>query len=177
LPQRRFSPSRELHRNPFETVRQVHADFDGFSKDYYVVEYGARAGVVAVRDGCILLTAQYRFLIDRESWELPGGKVDDDEDPVAAAERECLEETGMRCQDLQLLLEFRPGIDNVENQNFIYWSEKVREERSFVSDPAEALALAWVPVEDCVRLALDRRLGDCMTVAGVLGYACLRARR
>jgi len=45
-----------------------------------------------------------RFLVGRRSksaplgglWEFPGGKIEQDESPKAAAARECLEETGLR---------------------------------------------------------------------------------
>ncbi len=45
-----------------------------------------------------------RFLVGRRAvkvplgglWEFPGGKIEGDESPQAAAERECLEETGIR---------------------------------------------------------------------------------
>lgn len=76
-----------------ESVSHVHAEFGDFAKDYYVVEFGPRAGMVAVSEGKILLTAQYRFLINGIAWEIPGGRVDDGEMPIEAAQRECLEET------------------------------------------------------------------------------------
>ena len=48
-----------LHTNPFATLYAAHAEFEGFTKDYYVVDFGRRVGVVAVREGEVLLTAQY----------------------------------------------------------------------------------------------------------------------
>lgn len=36
-------------------------------------------------------------------WDLPGGKVDQDEDPVEAAKREALEESGLEITDLKIL--------------------------------------------------------------------------
>ena len=155
----------------------VHAEFDGFSKDYYIVEFGPRAGVVAVSEGKVLLTAQYRFLINDIAWEIPGGRVDEGETPIEAAQRECLEETGFICADLKPLISFRPGLDNVENFNSVFYSESIAERRTFVPDPAEALAIAWVPIKDCVRLVLEQKITDCLTVSSVLAYRCLMAGR
>ena len=63
-PQPRCSAPALIHRNPMESVSHVRAEFGDFSKDYYVVEFGPRAGIVAVSGGKVLLTAQYRFLIN-----------------------------------------------------------------------------------------------------------------
>jgi len=176
-PSPRFSVPEVMHRNPLENVSRVHAEFDGFTKDYYVVEFGPRAGIVAVSEGKILLTAQYRFLIKGIAWEIPGGRVDDGETPAEAAQRECLEETGFFCTNLKPLVSFRPGLDNVENLNTVFYSEAVEERQPFVPDPAEALAIAWVPIEDCVTLVLEQKIIDCLTVSSVLAYRCLSAGR
>jgi 8-oxo-dGTP pyrophosphatase MutT (NUDIX family) len=175
LPSPCFSVPEVIHRNPLESVTRIHAEFDGFTKDYYVVEFGPRAGIVAVSEGKILLTAQYRFLIKGVAWEIPGGRVDDGETPAEAAQRECLEETGFFCTDLTPLVSFRPGLDNVENLNTVFYSEAVEERQPFVPDPAEALAIAWVPIEDCVTLVLEQKIIDCLTVSAVLAYRCLIA--
>jgi ADP-ribose pyrophosphatase YjhB (NUDIX family) len=50
--------------------------------------------VVIVRDGEVLLTRRVNTP-QQGMWTFPGGFVDAGEDPVGAAERECLEETGL----------------------------------------------------------------------------------
>jgi 8-oxo-dGTP pyrophosphatase MutT (NUDIX family) len=176
-PSPRFSVPEVIHRNPLETVSRVHAEFDGFTKDYYVAEFDPRAGIVAVSEGKILLTAQYRFLIKGIAWEIPGGRVDDGETPAEAVQRECLEETGVFCADLKPLVSYRPGLDNVENLTTIFYSENVEERHPFTPDPGEVLAVAWLPLDDCVSLVLEHHITDCLTVSAVLAYRCLVARR
>ncbi len=46
-------------------------------------------------DGSVILIRQYRPSLDRTIWELPAGRVDDGEQPDAAAARECEEEIGL----------------------------------------------------------------------------------
>ncbi len=168
----RIRRRRVVHRNPFWSVRAVRAEFDGFVKDYYVADFGARVGVVAVRAGAVLLTAQYRFLVDRVAWEIPGGRVDAGEPAEEAARRECLEETGVYCGGLRPLISYRPGLDNVENLTTVFYSENVEERQLFVPDPAEVLAIAWVPLAECVAMVFERRIADCLTASAVLGYRC-----
>src|SRR5689334_13459209 len=121
---RRFSTPRLDYRNPFMEVRHTAVDFGTFRKDFYVVELGPRAGIVAIQDEHVLLSLQYRFLIDGLSWEIPGGRVDDGEVPEQAAVREALEETGIECCELVKLVEYYPGLDNFNNRTSLFLSSK-----------------------------------------------------
>jgi ADP-ribose pyrophosphatase YjhB (NUDIX family) len=57
---------------------------------------------VIFQDGQILLTR--RVNTPRQGlWTFPGGFVDAGEDPARAAERECLEETGLRVKVIELI--------------------------------------------------------------------------
>ena len=38
-----------------------------YSKEYFVLEAGTRAGMIAIQNNCVLLVKQYRFLINRAS--------------------------------------------------------------------------------------------------------------
>jgi ADP-ribose pyrophosphatase len=161
---------------PFMEVYHQEAHFGDFSKDYFVVDFKRRGGVVAVRDGKMLLVRQYRFLVNATTLELPGGTIDDHEQAEAGLARECLEETGYEIAGLAPVLTYYPGLDNVDNRTLIYWTRDVRERHPFVANPAEIVALEWVPVDTCVDMVFDGRILDAMTVAGILGYA-LRVQR
>ena len=60
------------------------------------------AAAFVVHDGKVLLTRRTNSP-KRGLWTLPVGFVDAGEDPARAAERECLEETGLRVQVTNLL--------------------------------------------------------------------------
>ncbi len=170
----RFEEPELVHENPFHIITKNTGLFHGFKKDYFVVDFGPRAGVVAVKEGEVLLTAQYRFLIDAVTWELPGGRVDEGEDSITAAHRECIEETGYACNVLHPLITYRPGLDNVENLTQVFYCEDVQELKPFVSDPQEVLQIAWIPIEEAISLVMSHQLTDAMTVSGILAYGCLK---
>jgi len=176
-PSRRIGPRQPVYRHAFGTVYEARADFGTFTKSYYVIDFGPRAGVVAVRGGDVLLTAQYRFLVDRVVWEIPGGRVEAGETAAEAARRECLEETGVLCADLRPLVQYRPGLDNVDNLTSAFCTERVEVRHAFTPDPAEVLALAWVPLESCVSLILSGEIADSLTVSAILAYQCVRMGR
>src|SRR5205823_2496569 len=54
----------------------------------------------------VLLERQYRYAAQSELWELPAGKIDAGEDPLVAAKRELLEETGYAAKSWKRFLEF-----------------------------------------------------------------------
>jgi ADP-ribose pyrophosphatase len=63
--------------------------------DATIFEFRSWANIVALtRNGDVVLVKQYRHGICQALVEFPGGVVDDDEDPMAGARRELLEETG-----------------------------------------------------------------------------------
>lgn len=164
------TPPRLDYSNRFMDIRHTRADFGTFNKDYYVVDLGPRAGIVALRDGAVLMTRQYRFLIDAYSWEIPGGRVDAGETPEFAAVRECVEETGIRCSELKPLVVYYPGLDNFDNRTTLFCSEKVEVAAPFVADDAEVVEIRWIPVETCLDMIFRGEILDALTVAGLFAY-------
>jgi ADP-ribose pyrophosphatase len=165
-----FGQAKVAYANPFLEIRHTHAAFEGFTKDYYVVHFGPRVGVVAVREGKILLARQYRFLVQEMSWEIPGGKVEPGESPEVAGARECLEETGVLCRDLRPLVVYYPGLDNVDNRTTLLFSDTVEQPGEFVPNAAEVEEIAWVPFQQCLEMVFDQRILDALTVTGILAF-------
>jgi ADP-ribose pyrophosphatase len=56
----------------------------------------------------IILIRQYRYTVDQWIWELPAGSLEANEDPAAAAARECEEEIGLRPARVERLQSFYP---------------------------------------------------------------------
>lgn len=65
-------------------------------------------------DSEIVLIQQYRYAVEGWVLEAPAGGIQDGESPLAAAERELLEETGYRAGEMEALGSFwlAPGISN-----------------------------------------------------------------
>jgi 8-oxo-dGTP pyrophosphatase MutT (NUDIX family) len=77
-----------------ERVRRRHAE-DGREGQFYAIRSPDWVNIIAVTpEGEVVLVRQYRHGIDAVSLEIPGGVVDGDEAPLAAAMRELQEETG-----------------------------------------------------------------------------------
>src|SRR5262245_61579297 len=88
---------RTTYENPWITVYEDQVlRPDGQPGIYGMVHFKNLAvGVVALDDqDRVLLVGQYRYTLDRYSWEIPEGGAPAGEEPLAAAQRELREETG-----------------------------------------------------------------------------------
>ncbi|RJQ11482.1 MAG: NUDIX hydrolase [Dehalococcoidia bacterium] len=164
---RTSGPAEVEYQNPWQRVLRVPLTVQGRPRDLYVTDYGDRAAVVVVRDGAVLMVRQYRYLIDRISWEIPGGRVDAGETPAAGAARECAEETGVRCRTMEPLISFHPGLDTLHNPTTLFTCS------DSTGDPAaghEALDVTWVPLGRALAWIWDGTVVDSLSILGLLAH-------
>lgn len=89
--------TREIYRNAWLSLRedQIERPVSGAGLYSVVERLESLAIVPRAADGSITLVRQYRYPVDRDSWEVPSGTLDPGEEPLAAARRELVEETGL----------------------------------------------------------------------------------
>lgn len=86
---------------------------------YYVIEESDWVHVVALNETQEVLTVrQYRPGREIVCLELPGGAIDENEDPLFAAQRELLEETGYTARNWELI--FSPFANPARQTNRIH---------------------------------------------------------
>lgn len=89
--------SEYLAREPWYTVRHECVELPSGQRlpDYYIFEYPDWVNILAItRDGEFVLIDQYRHGLGETSYEIPAGVIEAGEEPLAAAQRELMEETG-----------------------------------------------------------------------------------
>jgi 8-oxo-dGTP pyrophosphatase MutT (NUDIX family) len=147
---------------------------EGDRFDYPVVHLPRVAVALVVRPGDggeeVLVLRTYRYPVNRYGWELPGGGVDDGEEPRAAAAREAAEETGWRPRGHgRPLIEFEPLPGGVSTTVGVYlWRDA--EPTGEPLDRHEPGRARWIPVADVVRLAGAGELLGAGTLVGLLQY-------
>jgi len=133
-----------------------------------------QVAVTAVLDDAgerVLLIRRHRFIVDRWVWELPGGYVDDGEDPASAAAREVEEETGWRPRSVELVLSCQPLIGNADYLHDLYLAQGA--ELAGEPEADEAAEVRWVPLADAQAMVSSGEAPGAMTVIGVQ-HALLR---
>jgi len=158
------------YENKYFHVYSQDADFGTFSKKHYVAKFGSKACLLILDQGNVLLARQYRFLIDRSVWEIPGGKVEDGEDASVSAVRECEEETGIRGSNIKPLIDYPQGLDAVSAHAFIYYTEEFGCIKEFTSNPKEVDKIQWVPLAQCIEMIRAGEIQDYFTMVAVLYY-------
>jgi len=124
------------------------------------------------KDPWIVMERQYRHAALRSMWELPAGKLEPGEDPLAGAQRELEEETGYRARKWSPLIEYygSPG--------FLGESMKVFLAEGLVAGDAhpeddEEIEFRLVRLSELLQMIEKGAIVDGKTLTGVLFYARL----
>ena len=140
---------------------------DGVEFEQYVMRCPRAAMVLAVdAEDRVLLMWRHRFIIDRWCWELPGGYVDEGEDAAEAAGRELLEETGWAAGRLEELVTYQPMVGLADHENVVFLAEDVSRVTE-VRDPNEAETVAWVPLDEAMRMVRAKEIVGVGTVTAL----------
>jgi 8-oxo-dGDP phosphatase len=139
---------RAIYQSPWVWLGQVHVQPPGEDRYWHHVVRLRRAAVMALLDdqARVLLIWRHRFVPDRWGYELPGGLVDDGEEPAQAAARELREETGYRAGQVEYLLTFQPMPGTVDSEHYVF-TGRDPERTGAPTDLAEAARVEWVPLE------------------------------
>ena len=154
-----------VYEDRFKKIEKITAEFDGFSKEYFVSDFGEKAAVLVFRDNYVLLTRQYRLLINRLSYEVPGGKVGSSESPEEAAIRECFEETAVRCKNLKPLIAYDPDLEYTRNHTHVFYTHEIEDEQTQLSGKHK-----WLSFNDCLKMIEQGIITDSMSIITFLAY-------
>jgi ADP-ribose pyrophosphatase len=134
------------------------------------VEEPIRIGKSKGAEPRILLERQYRHAAQSMMWELPAGRIDDGETALTAAKRELLEETGYSASQWKRILHFYVSPGFLDETMTIYLARGLR---AGVAQPEadERIAVRFLGLSEAKQMALNGRIRDAKTIAGILWLA------
>lgn len=140
----------------------------------YIVHCGAACVVAELANGNIVLERQYRYPLRRAFIEIPAGKIDSGETPLATAQRELFEETGYGAQEWQHFMTLHPCIGYSDERIEMYFARGL-EAREFERPVEESLEVFDLSLSEAMQWLAEGKITDAKTVIGLLWLQQRRA--
>lgn len=139
----------------------------------YVKHLGAVCVIPVTDENEVLLVRQYRYAVGEILTEIPAGKLDfSDEDPMSAAKRELLEETGAVASEI-VPLGIYYGSPAIMGEKIYMYLAKGLSFGSQQLDDGEFLDVIKMPIEDAVKNVLDGNFRDGKTQSAIMRAAAV----
>lgn len=137
----------------------------------YIHHDGAAAVVPVTGEGKILMVRQYRNALDRETLEIPAGKLDAPDEPkIECAYRELEEETGYRTEHMEYLMSLNTTVAFCDEAIDIFVARDLIPSKQHL-DEDEVIEVEEWAVEDLLDLIYQGKITDGKTIAGITAYA------
>ena len=164
--------SERVYENPWISVREDRVVRpDGEPGIYGVVHYkNVAVGVLPAEDGHTYLVGQYRYPLERYSWEIPEGGCPEGEEPLSAAQRELREETGLEARSWRRLGEAHLS-NSVADEYAVWFLATDLVPGQSQPEGAEIIEVRRVPMEEALQMALDGRITDALSLVALMSYA------
>lgn len=148
-------------------VQRSSSPLTGKEHPFYVLSTRDWVNIVALTpQQKVLLVSQFRHGTGKVSLEIPGGAVDArDPNPLEAAKRELLEETGHSAQEWHALGSIHPNPAILDNTCHLFLALGAQRTSDLHLDEAEELEVIERPVEDVPGLIRSGRIQHALVVA------------
>ncbi len=146
---------------------------------YVILECPDWVNVIALtgdEDDGILLVRQYRHGVGKVTLEIPSGQVDSGEEPLAAAQRELVEETGYTGGRWTPLGSVRPNAAFQNNWCYSFLAEGVRRTETPRLDAGEAIGVELRPLSGIPALIRDGAIDQALVLGAFYALDRLRSR-
>lgn len=173
----------EIHENPWQTLSSqdvydnpwIHVREDkvinpsGGNGIYGVVQFKNKAiGIIPIdNEGNTYLVGQYRYALNEYSWEIPMGGGAVGVDILLSAQRELKEETGFEAQRWTNIARIHTSNSVTDEEGFVFLAEELTAGET-EPEETEDLRIWKLPLREAIEMAMDNRITDGISVAGLL---------
>ena len=160
-------------KTPWLNVRKDHVLLPNGTEldDFYVLEYRHWVCIIAETvEGKYVIEKQYRHGIHQECYELCAGIVEKDEDPLFAAKRELLEETGYTSNEWSYLGKAALNASAMTNFCYCFVAKNARMVDAQHLDSSEDISVLEVSKEELFELIKSEAIVEADMLAGLWKY-------
>ncbi|MBX2964342.1 MAG: NUDIX hydrolase [Cyclobacteriaceae bacterium] len=169
--------TKEVYNNKWIQVTEHNVLNPSGSKGIYgKVHFKNKAvGVIPIDEhGNTWLVGQYRYTLNEYSWEIPEGGGAMDTEPLDAAKRELKEETGLTANKWTLLMRIHTSNSVTDEEGFVFLAEDLTQGEDDREETEADLVVKKLPLQEAVSMAMDGKITDSISVAGLLKVARLK---
>ncbi len=171
--------SEYIHQLPWFTVRKeaIRMENGGTIPNYFIFEYPDWVNVVAVTtDNQLVLIRQYRHGLAGVHYELCAGVVDAGEDPLVAAQRELLEETGFGGGHWEPLMTLSANPSTHSNLTHAFLATGVELKQAQHLESTEEITVHLVSLERAIAIINTGEMMQSLHLAPLLKYCLNQAQ-
>jgi ADP-ribose pyrophosphatase len=137
---------------------------NGLVRQKVIVHPSDAVAVLPVEGKRCKLIRQYRYAIDDYIFEVPAGALEGGEDPLEAAGRELIEETGFAARIIEPrgFIITTPGY--TDEKIYLYEAHGLSPSREYEKDEDEIIEVRDIPVKDLDGMIRDGTIVDAKTI-------------
>jgi len=149
---------------------------DGSTGQLEVIRHPGAAAVVPFAsdprgaDPTILLIQQYRYATNGSLIEIPAGRLNPGEDPRVCAQRELLEEVGVKAGRLERLTTIWTTPGFTDERIHLFWAADLTAGKH-AREPDEFIEVKPTPLSEVLKLIRSGAISDAKTIVALLFVA------
>lgn len=171
--------SEYIIRRPWLTARRdtVKLPTGVVNDEYYILEYPTWVNVVAItKDGKFVFVRQYRHGIGCTCHEIVAGVSEKGEEPIEAAKRELMEETGYAGGEWSLLTVLSANASAMNNMSYSFLATGVEKVGEQHLDATEDIEVCLFARDEVLRMLENDELKQSLMAAPLWKYFCTHNR-
>ncbi|MDR0792445.1 MAG: NUDIX hydrolase [Chitinophagaceae bacterium] len=164
--------TKEIYDNPWISVTEYDVINPSGGKGIYgkVHFKNLAIGILPIdEENNIWMIGQFRFPINLYSWELPEGGGLHEHSPLDSAKRELLEETGLKAESWEKILEMHLS-NSVTDEKAIVYAARRLSQHNPQPEETEKLRIQKVPFETAFQKVMNGEITDAISVAAILKW-------
>ncbi|GAB2696975.1 NUDIX domain-containing protein [Paenibacillus thermoaerophilus] len=138
-----------------------------------IVRHPGAVAVLPIKGDRMIVVEQYRKPLGKSLVEIPAGKLDGGEDPLEAAKRELMEETGYTCPTIRHVASFYTSPGFADELIHLYVADELVPGQAN-PDEDEFLEVTEVTLDEAKALIREGRIEDAKTIMAVYAWQLYR---